>query len=109
MFDRSKFLLIFGEDAEKWAARYDIEPFSHPCGRCKRILTTTIPFACGQFRGLIAPQCACGNERPPCAIVRDPRYGDLFTGDRQGEGPKAVVGRRRLVPSNLRLVGKSDR
>lgn len=81
MFDRSKFLIAHGVNADKWAVRYNIEPFSHPCGRCGTVLTTSIPFASGQFRGLIAPQCSCGNERPPCAIVRDPKYGDLFTGE----------------------------
>jgi hypothetical protein len=80
VFARSKFLLVLGADPVKWAARFGIRSFSHPCGRCGCVLTTSIPFAYGQFRGLVAPHCECGNDRPPYGIVRDPRYGDLFSG-----------------------------
>jgi hypothetical protein len=110
MFDSSKFLLILGADPEKWAARYAIEPVGYPCGRCGTVLTTTIPFACGQFRGLIAPQCACGNEESPLyCFVRDPRYGDLFTVDRAVQGPRVRAARRTSRPAyrKLSLVGTS--
>lgn len=76
MFERSRFLLVLGADPKRWAARFGIRPFTHPCGRCGRMLTTSIPFACGTFRGLISPQCLCGNDRPPYGIVR--RDGDLI-------------------------------
>jgi hypothetical protein len=56
---------------------------------CGAMLTTTIPFAQGTLRGLQAPPCVCGYHRepkgpddvvsrPPYALVRDPKFGDLF-------------------------------
>lgn len=73
-------LIVHGVTAEEWTARYGVEPFSHPCFDCGRMCTTTIPFAQGTLRGLQAPRCECGNDRTPYALVRDPAYGDLFTG-----------------------------
>jgi hypothetical protein len=73
-------LLVVGVTAEQWTARYGVKPYSHACGRCGRVLTTTEPFAKGTLRGLRAPTCLCGNERTPYVVVRDPKYGDLFTG-----------------------------
>ena len=70
---------VYGVTAEEWTARYGVEPFSHPCGECGRTLTTTLPFAQGQLRGLQAPPCECGNKQTPFALVRDPKHGDLFT------------------------------
>lgn len=79
MFDHTKFLLIHGVDPAKWYQRFNIDPVTSPCGQCGTLLTTTIPFACGQYRGLISPQCACGTtDSPLYCFVRDPRYGDLF-------------------------------
>ena len=82
MFGNKGRLLIYGIAAEEWTARYGVEPFSHPCASCGQILTTSIPFVQGQFRGLQAPCCECGTTewKPPYAIVRDPKYGDLFDG-----------------------------
>lgn len=81
MFDRTYFLYIYYADPVKWAKKYDIEPFSHPCKNCGRLFTTTIPFFQGQFHGLIARECECGSDdRPPYCMVRDPKYGDLFSG-----------------------------
>lgn len=73
-------LYIYGITAEEWIRRYGMEPFSYPCYHCARILTTSIPFAQGTLRGLQAPVCECGDEKTPYVIVRDPKYGDLFTG-----------------------------
>lgn len=73
-------LVIHGISAEAWARRYDIEPCSAPCQDCGVMRTTTVPFACGQLRGLMAPKCECGQEGVPYCLVRDPRHGDLFTG-----------------------------
>jgi len=73
--------VVHGVTAEAWTARYGVVPYSHPCGRCGRVLRTTIPFVRGQMRGLKAPTCECGNERTPYVVVRDPKYGDLFGGD----------------------------
>lgn len=79
---RDHFLLVHGQDPDEWAQRYGIEPFTHPCSRCDAPLTTTIPFACGSLRGLLAPVCSCGNELTPYCVVRDPKHGDLLSGER---------------------------
>lgn len=73
-------LLVYGITAAAWTARYGVEAFSYPCSECGRMCTTSIPFAQGTLRGLQAPPCACGNDRTPFGMVRDPAYGDLFTG-----------------------------
>jgi hypothetical protein len=91
--DRERFLIAFGVDANRWAARYGIEPFSHPCIECGAALTTTLPFAQGTLRGLVAPQCECGNKNTPYELVRDPAYGDLFTGT-EAQDPRIRVARR---------------
>lgn len=80
MLNRSRFLTIYGVTAEAWAERHDLESFTHPCPECGADCTTTIPFASGQLRGLMSPPCACGNERTPYCVVRDAKYGDLFSG-----------------------------
>lgn len=76
--DRRRFLIVHGADAARWAKRFGIEPFSHPCRRCGALLTTSVPFAYKTLRGLLAPSCACGNQGTPYCMVRDPRFGDLF-------------------------------
>lgn len=73
-------LYVHGITAEEWTRRYGVQPFSYPCHDCGRMCTTTIPFAQGTLRGLASPTCACGNEKTPYAMVRDPAYGDLFSG-----------------------------
>lgn len=80
MVDRRWFLIIHGANPHSWADRFSLLPFSAPCDGCSRELTTTLPFVQGTLRGLIAPTCACGNEAPPFCVVRDERFGDLFTG-----------------------------
>lgn len=47
-----------------WAERHSVEPFSHPCEGCGAERTTTVPFAWGVWRGLVAPLCPCGHPRP---------------------------------------------
>jgi len=87
---RERFLFVHGVGAAQWAARYEIEPSTHPCYDCGEPLTTSIPFAIGQLRGLVAPACACGNKSTPYCVVRDPRYGDLLTGtEARGSSPRA--------------------
>lgn len=76
--NRERFLVALGVDPKRWAERYDIEPFTHPCSKCGALLTTTLPFAMGTLRGLLAPVCACGNKNTPYGVVRDPAHGDLF-------------------------------
>lgn len=70
MNDRRKFLRVHGADPVKWAKRYEIEPFTHACHLCGLLSTTSIPFASGPLRGLIAPDCECGHPNPPYCVVR---------------------------------------
>lgn len=77
-----RFLVVLGADPVRWAARYGISPISAPCSECGAILDTDIPFAYETFRGLKAPTCSCGNKYTPYCLVKDPKYGDLFTGSR---------------------------
>lgn len=72
-------LFIHGVTAEAWATRHRIEVFSHPCSECGRMCTVSLPFAQGQFRGLQAPPCICGNKRTPYGLVRAAKYGDLLS------------------------------
>lgn len=76
----ARFLHVLGADPAAWARRYDIEPLTAPCDACGALLTTTIPIAQGTLRGLRAPTCACGHERTPWCVVRDPKAGDLLSG-----------------------------
>lgn len=77
----ARFLIVLGADPARWAKRYDIEPYSGTC-RCGRPVTTTIPFARGVLRGLIAPWCPCGSvSRPYCVVSAS---GDLIEHLRRG-------------------------
>lgn len=80
--NRERMLILHGVDPDEWARRWDIEPFSTRCHWCGIEQTTTIPFACGSLRGLVAPRCECADTdiQPPYCAVRDPRFGDLLTG-----------------------------
>lgn len=68
-FHRTSWLVLHNGDPALWARRHGLEPFSHPCRDCGIVLTTTVPFAAGEMRGLVAPRCACGNEGTPYCIV----------------------------------------
>jgi hypothetical protein len=68
---RGSFLRVLGVDAEAWAKRYGITPFTAPCSACGGPCTTSIPFFAAGFRGLMSPPCACGVTRTPYALVRD--------------------------------------
>jgi hypothetical protein len=94
--NRDRFLLVLGANPTAWAARFEIEPFTAACRRCKRALTTSQPFAYGQLRGLLAPPCACGNKNTPYCVVRDLRYGDFFSGASEVRSPKAKPSRGNL-------------
>jgi hypothetical protein len=78
-FSRHRWLIVLGVSAEEWAKRWDLEPYTRPCGTCGRELTTTIPFACDNVRGLKCPTCPCGNECTPYCVVA--AVGDLLTPD----------------------------
>lgn len=80
-------LIVHGATVAEWTRRFGIQPFSHPCYVCGRLLTTTVPFAQGTLRGLAAPRCECGDEATPFCVVRDPRYGDFFTGREREVSP----------------------
>jgi len=86
-FNRARFLVAHGADPVVWAKRHGIESFSTPCCVCGAVQTTSLPFASGQLRGLVAPMCACGHPNPPYCVVRDARFGDLFSGSSGGPTP----------------------
>lgn len=67
--NRKRFLRVYGADAKRWAARHGLAPFTAPCSRCGEQLHTSVPFAAGLLRGLIAPTCTCGNARTPYCVV----------------------------------------
>lgn len=75
-FERMK--RVFGVDAESWARRHGITPYTGPCQECGRERTTSVPFADGDLRGLIAPRCECGHEGTPYCVVVARGRGDLF-------------------------------
>lgn len=91
--NRHRFLVVFGMDADHWAARYGIEPFDVPCHVCGERLTTSQPFAYDSLRGLLAPRCVCGNDETPYCVVRDFRRGDLIAGP-EVPSPKARAAKR---------------
>lgn len=68
---RSNWLIVHGGNTWQWEQRHGLERFTHPCVACGAQLTTTIPFVIrdSPMRGLVAPKCACGNERTPYCIV----------------------------------------
>ena len=76
--NRDKFVRINDVSAEAWARQHEITPYTGPCARCGAEVTTSIPFTSGEFRGLMAPPCACGHTHTPFCIVRDAAYGDLL-------------------------------
>jgi hypothetical protein len=78
--NRKKFLVVHGADPKRWCERHDLEFYTRPCSDCGAPCTTSVPFASGQFRGLLSPQCACGNKNTPFVFVRDSKYGDLLSG-----------------------------
>jgi len=100
-------LTVLGATAEQWTARYGVQPYSHPCSRCGLVLTTTEPFAKGTLRGLRAPTCRCGNERTPYVVVRDPKYGDLFTGAVYAESAGAAADQDTAQGSMARTARRS--
>jgi hypothetical protein len=60
-------LTLPGGDADAWASRHGIASFESECA-CGRMRRTTVPFAAPGCRGLVAPECPCG-EPPPYAVV----------------------------------------
>lgn len=74
-------IFVHGVTVEAWTRRHGVEPYSHPCSKCGRLLTTSLPFVdvarwgdwsgeiVGRVYGLHAPVCICGNERTPYVVV----------------------------------------
>ena len=79
--NRKNFMRVLGADPNEWAHRYGIEPFGGECSECGAPTYTDIPFTSvnGELRGLLSPECRCGNKNTPYCLVADPRHGDLFT------------------------------
>ncbi len=63
------FLVVHGADADRWARRHGVEPFTTPCEPCGSVKTTTIPIARGKLRGLMAPRCECGDPSDTYCVV----------------------------------------
>ena len=61
--------LVHGFNAQRFAERSGIEPFSHPCSGCGTMRTTSIPFVEGAKRGLAAPPCHCGDGGNMYSII----------------------------------------
>ncbi len=106
MGHRDRFLRVMGIAPHTWASRYGLEIFSAPCPKCGRLLSTTVPFACGTLRGLMAPPCKCGCGDVPYEIAEaDPRT-DLFTGElAQAAKTRAAKQKRHRASSTLLLFG----
>jgi hypothetical protein len=49
-------------ETEKWASTYGLEVRSLICAGCEREVNTTVPFAIGNWRGLLTPEHGCGEK-----------------------------------------------
>lgn len=67
--NRAGFLRVLNQDPKRWSSRHGVEAFTIECRFCGVDMVTSIPFAYGKLRGLIAPVCECGNDDTPYAIV----------------------------------------
>ena len=78
--NRKNFVRVLGVDPRDWARRFGIEPFYAECCECGAPTVTTVPFTSinGELRGLLSPECECGNQNTPYCMVTDRRFGDLF-------------------------------
>lgn len=94
--NRDRFLTFHGMDARRWAARFGLEQFTVPCSACGAERTTTIPIACGELRGFIAPWCDCGSDDRPYCFVN------------LGASPFSRV-RRRATPPVASAKSRRDR
>lgn len=68
---RPGMLRFLGVDPEAWGRRHGVEPFVCPCSECGEELEAAIPYAWGQMRGFVAPDCECGNKRVPYCVAWD--------------------------------------
>lgn len=95
--NRDRFLLFYGVDPQRWSRRYGIEPASVPCYECGAELFTSIPFAQGDLRGLIAPRCKCGFENTPYCVVHTSLRMDEYLMAAAVRTPKGRAGRRKAA------------
>lgn len=100
MMDRDRFMRVLGADPAKWAKRWGIKPASAPCYTCDAERVTSIPFATGALRGLMAPVCPCGNDRGPYCVVDS--QGRCIVDVLDTDEPKPR--RKRAKKRKLRLV-----
>lgn len=54
------YLIAASETTENWCARYNLVPETSTCLHCNQEIKTTIPAFSKNWRGLVAPQCSCG-------------------------------------------------
>lgn len=69
MIARERIVRLVGGESPAFERRHGLERFTYPCDQCGAPLTTSEPFALGALRGLVAPDCACGNTSTPYAVV----------------------------------------
>lgn len=81
------FIAALGQDPSSWAKRWGLTVVKGKCPKCGTPLETTVPFFCGEYRGLRSPRCSCGHFGAPYTLTRDPKFGDLL-------GPRAKRPRR---------------
>lgn len=55
------YLLVVTESLHDWCSRYKLQPSKNNCVHCGTEIETTIPAFGKGWRGLVAPQCTCGN------------------------------------------------
>lgn len=49
-------------NVEKWCERYGLTVKTRPCLQCGILQTTSIPWASGEWRGLVSTKHACGED-----------------------------------------------
>jgi len=54
------YLTLPNENLDSWCEKYKLTPKESQCLSCKAPIKTTIPAINKYWRGLVAPQCACG-------------------------------------------------
>lgn len=62
------------ENYKTWAKRYDIEIKSAYCIKCGKTIITSIPFALGKLRGLIADAHECETKSFVSVVFKDKKH-----------------------------------
>lgn len=95
---REEFFTVHNADWLAWSERHGIDPITTECRSCGNVLTTNIPIATKELRGLKTPICDCGNANLPFCFVKCITLGEFFM-DSVIENSK-----RPIYSKNLRLV-----